>query len=144
MFDASQASEYEVIFQELIAEESMMLQEYQEKITTKGEVSYILFGGVYSHAVLKKAKAGDFRVQDDFGGSLHVYTPSEEEIAFAENALAQCPELPVYARVDVFWNNQNELVLGELELIEPELWFRRSESAADECAHAILGYMQSV
>lgn len=142
MFEANQASEYQAIFQELIAEESMMLQEYQEKITSKGEVSYMLFGGTYSHAVLKKAKTGDFRVQDDFGGSLHAYTPSEEEIAFAENALAQCPELPVYARVDVFWNNQDELVLGELELIEPELWFRRSENAADACARAIVTYTQ--
>ena len=26
--------------------------------------------GIYTHAVLKKAKSGDFRVQDDFGGSV--------------------------------------------------------------------------
>ena len=45
-----------------------MLQEYQNKITTKGEVAFMIFGGKYSHAVLKKAKPGDFRVQDDFGG----------------------------------------------------------------------------
>jgi len=143
-FDAKNVSDYETIYSELISEESMMLQEYQEQITTKGEVSYMLFGGKYSHSILKKAKSGDFRVQDDFGGTLHAYEPSEEEVEFAEFALAQCPELPVYARVDVFWNNQNELVLGELELIEPELWFRKCDTAADACAQAIQSFVQSV
>lgn len=140
-FDAVDASDYEKVYAELIAEESMMLQEYQEQITTKGEVSYMLFGGKYSHAILKKAKPGDFRVQDDFGGTLHEYQPGKEEIHFAEYALSQCPELPVYARVDVFWNNQDELVLGELELIEPELWFRKSDTAADACAKAIQAFV---
>ncbi len=141
-FDAENASEYEAIFSELIADESMMLQEYQEQITSKGEVSYMLFGGKFSHAILKKAKPGDFRVQDDFGGTLHEYYPSEEEIEFAEYALAQCPELPVYARVDVFWSNQDELVLGELELIEPELWFRKCDTSADACAKAIQSFIE--
>lgn len=142
-FDAVNAQDFESVYSELIAEESMLLQEYQEQITTKGEVSYMLFGGKYGHSVLKKAKPGDFRVQDDFGGTVHEYQPNTTEIQFAEYALAQCPELPVYARVDVFWNNQDELVLGELELIEPELWFRKSNVAADACAQAILNFMES-
>ena len=142
-FDAEDAGKHEAIYSELIAEESMMLQEYQEQITTKGEVSYILFGGKFSHAILKRAKPGDFRVQDDFGGTLHDYQASDEEIAFAEHALSQCPELPVYARVDVFWNNEDELVLGELELIEPELWFRKCDTAADACAKAIQSFVEA-
>ncbi|MCR9173558.1 MAG: hypothetical protein NXI10_13740 [bacterium] len=142
-FDATDAEQYNAIFSELIASESIMLQEYQEQIMTKGEVSYMLFGGKYSHSILKKAKPGDFRVQDDFGGTLHEYRPSEAEIQFAEHALLQCPELPVYARVDVFWNNQDELVLGELELIEPELWFRKNNSSADACAKAVQAFIKS-
>ena len=31
----------------------------------------------------------------------------------------------IYGRVDVFYDNDNLLSLGELELIEPELWFRK-------------------
>ena len=144
MFDARNSGQHEAVFRELIRKENMMLQEYQEQITTKGEVSFMVFGGKFSHAILKKAKPGDFRVQDDFGGTLHDYYPNTEEIAFAEYALKQCPELPVYARVDVFWNNQDELVLGELELIEPELWFRESDSAASSCAKAIQEAMKEV
>ncbi len=142
--DRDMVSEYQEVFEKLITEENMMLQEFQTQIASKGEVSFVLFGGKFSHAILKKAKYGDFRVQDDFGGSVHPYTPTADEIAFAENALAACPELPVYARVDVFWNNSDELVLGELELIEPELWFRKSTSAADQCAEALEGVMEKV
>lgn len=141
--EVNDIDQYEGIFGELIAKENMLLQEFQEQIATKGEVSFMLFGGKFSHAVLKNAKPGDFRVQDDFGGTIEKYQPNSEEIAFAEHALAQCPELPIYARVDVFWDNLDQLVLGELELIEPELWFRESETAADNCAAALLEYVKS-
>lgn len=125
------------VFQELISEEALMLQEFQNNIVSEGELSLMLFNGIYSHSVLKKAKSGDFRVQDDFGGSVHDHLATEEEIAFAVNCVAQCPELPIYARVDLFRDNQNELALGELEMIEPELWFRRDKHAAVLFADAL-------
>lgn len=128
---------HETIFKELIAQEDMLLQEFQHNIVSKGEVAYMLFGGKFSHAVLKKAKAGDFRVQDDFGGTVHPYTPNAEEIAFAERAVAACPSLPIYARVDLIWDNNNQLAVTELELIEPELWFRFEPKAAGLLADAV-------
>lgn len=137
-FKPKNAEKHEAIFKSLIQEESMLLQEYQQQITTKGEISLVLFGGKYSHAVLKKAKSGDFRVQDDFGGTVTDYTPNADEIAFAEEALLACqPMQPIYARVDVFWDNQDELCLAELEMIEPELWFRRNDRAAELLAQEI-------
>lgn len=123
-------SSHSKIFAELIKSESMLLQEYQHNIETKGEISLIFFGENYSHAVLKKAKEGDFRVQDDFGGTVHHYEPNSEEIEFAKKVLQSMPESPVYARVDILWDNKGALALGELELIEPELWFRKNENAA--------------
>ncbi|MFD2914621.1 ATP-grasp domain-containing protein [Psychroserpens luteus] len=122
--------QHEQIFQELISSESMMLQPFQYNIVKKGEISMVLFNGTFSHAVLKKAKAGDFRVQDDFGGSIENYMPTEEEIAFAEASVIACPELPIYARVDIFEDNDGDIAMTELELIEPELWFRRHKKAA--------------
>lgn len=124
-------------FQDLITQEDMMIQEYQHQITSKGEVAFVLFGGVFSHAVLKMAKPGDFRVQDDFGGTLHEYIPTPKEIEFVQNAIKACPELPIYARIDVLWDNNDELAVGEIELIEPELWFRRSKTAANDLANII-------
>jgi len=128
---------YEEIFSELIANESMLLQEFQKNILSQGELAFMLFGGRFSHSVLKIAKAGDFRVQDDFGGTVHDYNPTENEIAFAEKAIAALSTLPAYARVDVFWNNEGKPVVSELEMIEPELWFRKSEKAADMLSNHI-------
>ncbi len=134
---------HQSVYKKLITEESMLLQEFQHNINTKGEVAFMLFGGKFSHAVLKKAKPGDFRVQDDFGGSVHEYDSSPVEIAFAEQAVSLCDPVPVYARVDVIWDNNNKLCVSELELIEPELWFRKHPPAADQFAETIIKTMKS-
>lgn len=138
LLELDNLEEYEMVFQEVVSNESMMLQPFQENIVTKGEVSHIVIGGKHTHSVLKKAKEGDYRVQDDFGGTVHDYKPSEEEIAFAENVAKSCDPLPYYARIDVIWNNNNELVISELELIEPELWFRNNPQAAQLLADYII------
>jgi len=128
---------YEAIFQELIGEEAMMLQEFQENIVKEGEISMMVFNGKFTHAVLKIAKPGDFRVQDDFGGTVHDYIPSKEQIAFAEKAAQAALELPIYARVDIFKDNDGEWALAELEIFEPELWFRLHPEAANILAKNI-------
>lgn len=129
--------EHEAIFQELIKEEGMMMQPYQYSITTKGEISLMVIGGEFTHAILKKAKSGDFRVQDDFGGTVHDYEPGYLEMEFAEKVVKACDPLPAYARVDVMWDNSGDFVLSELELIEPELWFRENMLAAEKLARYI-------
>ena len=129
--------EHEAIFQELISNEAMILQPFQNNIVSKGEISMMVFNGKFTHAILKKAKAGDFRVQDDFGGTVHDHSPTQEEIEFAENCVNACLEIPIYARVDIFEDNQGNIALSELELIEPELWFRNHPEAAKQLAKGI-------
>ncbi|QLG47001.1 ATP-grasp domain-containing protein [Costertonia aggregata] len=133
----SEISQHEAIFQKLISSEALMLQEFQKNIVAHGEVSMMIFEGIFTHAVLKVAKAGDFRVQDDFGGSVHTYDATKDEIAFAKKVVAACPELPLYARVDIFRDNMNKLALAELEIFEPELWFRYFPKAATILAQSI-------
>ncbi len=128
--NASNIIEHEAIFEELIASEAMMLQPFQYRIVSEGEVSMMVFNGQFTHAILKKAKAGDFRVQDDFGGSVHDYEPTHAEIEFAIQTVNACNELPLYARVDIFNDNNGKIALAELEIIEPELWFRNHPEAA--------------
>ncbi len=125
------------IFHKLIQEESMIIQPFINSIESKGELSMMVFGGTYSHTVLKKAKPGDFRVQDDFGGTVHEYEANAKEIKFAEDAVKACSTLPLYARVDIVWDDDNNLCLSELELIEPELWFRNRPEAADFLAELV-------
>uniref|UniRef100_UPI004047D6DB ATP-grasp domain-containing protein n=3 Tax=Roseivirga sp. TaxID=1964215 RepID=UPI004047D6DB len=130
-------AEHEQLFQNLVAKEAFMLQPFQKNVVEKGEISMMVMGGQVTHAVLKIAKPGDFRVQDDFGGSVHNYQANAEEIAFAEKAVAACHPTPFYARVDVIKDNNDQLAIIELELIEPELWFRLMPSAAQVLANSI-------
>lgn len=135
--DTNNINEHEAIYKKLIAREYMMLQPFQHNIVSQGEISMMVFNGQFTHAILKQAKPGDFRVQDDFGGSVHDYQPTKMEINFAEHTVKACPELPIYARVDIFMDNSNEIALSELELIEPELWFRHFPEAANVLAKAV-------
>lgn len=136
--DKSNISQYESVFRSLIKDEDMMIQEFQNNVPIEGEISLMFFGGRYSHAILKKAKNGDFRVQDDFGGTVHDHVASTEEIEFSTYAIKQVDPIPVYGRVDIFRDNNNDLALAELELIEPELWFRNHPPAADMLAEEIV------
>jgi len=138
LLDEYNIAKHENIFAELIAVEDMMLQEFQNNIVSQGEISMMVMGGKYTHSVIKTAKEGDFRVQDDFGGTVKEHNPTTEEIQFAEKAFAACPEPPLYGRADIFYDNDNQLAIGELELIEPELWFRFNPKAADDLAEVIV------
>ena len=136
--------DYEEIFNRLITSESLLIQPFMHQVMSKGEVSHMVFNGKYSHSILKKAKKGDFRVQDDFGGSVHQYEATHEEKDFAEAVFAKCPVPPLYGRVDVVWDNNDQLAVAELELIEPELWFRFKPEAASRLAAHFEHYLKEI
>lgn len=123
--------------QELVNVEDYLIQAFVPEILSRGEVSLIFFDGAYSHAVLKQAKEGDFRVQDDFGGSVSLFEPGEDLLNFAKQVLQKCPKMPSYARVDICQSAKGPLLM-ELELIEPELWFRLYPPAIKSMMHAII------
>lgn len=135
---AANIAEHEAIFRELIAHESMMLQPFQRAITGEGELSLMVIDGKVTHAIRKTAQAGDFRVQDDWGGTVHPHTASPEEIDFAQRAVAAVPFDVLYARVDLIRDNHGQLAIMELEMIEPELFFRFCPEAADVFAEGLV------
>jgi glutathione synthase/RimK-type ligase-like ATP-grasp enzyme len=113
-----------------------LLQEFVPEIVDRGEVSLMYCDGVFSHAVSKRAKAGDFRVQQDFGGVVTPVTPPTSLIAVADFVMAKVPGPQLYGRVDVVETGGGP-VLMELELIEPELYFLIVPSAAGRFAAAL-------
>ncbi|MEM7109464.1 MAG: hypothetical protein AAF519_14660 [Bacteroidota bacterium] len=106
-------------------DQSYLLQVFMPEIY-KGEYSFIFFNGNFSHAVIKKPKDNDFRVQSDFGGSFQLVRIKDEVVTQAERIIGSLPEIPLYARVDglIF---QDKFILMELELIEPELFLLSDE-----------------
>lgn len=117
----------------------VIVQPFIESVPSQGEVSLIFFfnrGARFSHAVLKSPKRGDFRVQSNFGGDVVAIQPSAELIGFAERCVQAIPGQWVYARVDVIDWDTNPL-LGELELIEPDLFLSYDHGAAQRFVEAI-------
>ncbi|MFI5242368.1 MAG: RimK family alpha-L-glutamate ligase, partial [Gemmatimonadales bacterium] len=123
---AHDAAVHEERFAELVARShaGVMVQPFVPEILD-GEWSQIFLGGEYSHAVIKKAASGDFRVQHDFGGTVEARRPGAALVADARSALHAAAEATgtrveeiLYARVDGV-ERDGRLVLMELELIEP-------------------------
>ena len=110
-----------------------LLQEFVPEILDRGETSLMYCDGVFSHAVSKHAKAGDYRVQKDFGGEVVPVMPSPDVIAFADRVTSTVAASCLYARVDIVESARGP-VLMELELIEPELYFLVVPSAAGRFA----------
>lgn len=135
--DAASCAEMEAVFARCVAEEAMLVQPFQRDVLENGELSLVVVGGRCTHAVRKRARPGDFRVQDDHGGTVHAHVADREEIAFGESAVACCPAPPAYARVDAVRDAAGRLCVMELELIEPELFFRFHEPAARALADEI-------
>lgn len=131
LLNTDNISDHASRFSELIDEEAMMIQPFQENILTQGELSLMMIGETFTHAVRKNAKDGDFRVQDDFGGTVNSHQASDDEIELALHAVRACETLPIYARVDMVRDKSNKPTLMELELIEPEMWFRMHPEAAE-------------
>jgi len=140
---AENAADHEETFRRLVAAETMMLQPFQRAILADGELSLTVIGGRLTHAVRKVARPGDFRVQDDHGGRVHSHVPRADEIAFAEAVVAACEPRPLYARVDAVRQDGGGLAVMELELIEPELFFRLNPAAADTLAGEVATVLEA-
>ncbi len=135
---AANADEHDQVFRNLLGQEALLLQEFQDGVLTGGELSLIVISGSVTHAVRKVARSGEFRVHDDHGGTVHPHTPAGDEVEFAERAVAACGTVPAYARVDVVRTVDGRLTLMELELIEPELFFRFCPEAATALAAELI------
>lgn len=138
----SEADRHEATWQRLVSAESMLLQPFMPAIVEHGEVSLIVIDNKVTHAVRKIAAAGEFRVQDDHGGTVHPHASSPLETAAARTALAAVPGPVSYARVDLIETPDGPLVM-ELELIEPELFFRHEADAAARLADAVVRVIQA-
>jgi glutathione synthase/RimK-type ligase-like ATP-grasp enzyme len=114
----------------------MLVQPFMPSIA-EGEYSLMLFGGAFSHAIVKRPRPGDFRVQPHLGGSEEPVPPPAGAIALATAALAAAPARAAYARVDMVADEAGQLRIMELELIEPALWLQHAPDKGAAFAAAI-------
>jgi hypothetical protein len=114
-----------------------LVQPYLASVESDGETSIVYFRGEYAHAVHKQPAAGDFRVQQQYGGRYTVVDPDEDSLALGEDALSALRAATgvagdlLYARVDIVRDPHGEPRVIELELIEPSLYL---DVVGDEAA----------
>lgn len=123
--------------EQVLRECALLAQPFLPEIVEQGELSFIFFEGTFSHAVRKRAKAGDYRVQWTHGGTHVAIDAPPALIHQAQRALAAAPEAGLYARVDGIVRD-GRFLLMELEQIEPYLFFAEGPGAAARLAEAIV------
>jgi hypothetical protein len=128
---------------ETFAGRPFFVQPFIETIQTEGEYSLFFFSGSYSHAIVKKPKAGDFRVQEEHGADIQSIEPPPDLIATAHRLLELVEPQPVYVRADFVRGGDNRFLLMELELIEPSLYLRTDANAASRFAAAFDAHMRA-
>ncbi len=124
--------QYSIINQD----KDLLLQRFYPEISTFGETSFIFFNRNFSHAVNKKPKEDDFRVQSQYGG---IYLPIEVDkdlIAQAQSIIDHIDGDLLYARVDGIVIN-GTIHLMEVELIEPDLYYDKKQGALNLFAKCI-------
>lgn len=132
------ADREELVLERMLENSAVLLQPFVGEVVAKGEWSFVFFNKEYSHAALKRAKAGDFRVQSEFGGYVdETAPPAESLIEQARKVLDAVRDDLLYARVDGV-EIDGKFYLMELELIEPALFLKSCRRAAQKFAEAIL------
>ena len=129
-------------FHALAAVVDVMVQPFIPSLVDEGEWSFVFLGGEFSHAVLKRAAPGDFRVQSNYGGTVARGTPPGEWVRQARAALDPVPGPWLYARVDGCIV-EGRFVLVELELLEPDLFLNLEPDAPARFAEALLECLRS-
>ena len=114
-----------------------LVQPFVPEIASNGEWSLLYFADRYSHAVIKHPASGDYRVQEQHGGTAVQSVPDPAIVETATRALAAATTLgyreQAYARVDgVLVDGQFRIM--ELELIEPLLHLAIRPDAAERFA----------
>lgn len=114
----------------------VLVQPFAEEVPRDGEFSFTFIDGVFSHATIKRAAAGEFRVQAEHGGRADRVDASDALHAQASRIIHALPERPLYARVDGIARG-SAFLLMELELIEPNLYLEFDENAPLRVARAL-------
>ncbi len=117
-----------------------MIQPFLPAIQHEGELSFIFVSGELSHALIKRAAAGDYRIQSLYGGRELPLDPAPADRAAAEAIMALLPfaQPPLYARIDMIRLEDGTLAVIEAELIEPYLYPEQGPEFGRRLADAAL------
>jgi glutathione synthase/RimK-type ligase-like ATP-grasp enzyme len=119
-----------------LARSRMLVQPFLP-VVEEGELSLLFFDGSFSHAARKRPAVGEFRVQEQFGGSTVPAVAAPEEVTLGRRILEGLDRSPLYARLD-FLRAPGGWLLSEIELTEPSMFLALDPGAPTRFARAVL------
>lgn len=125
----------------------VMVQPYVKSVDTAGEARLVFFEGEFAYAVTTSTRLtgphqptqGLYRRE-----SVRSHEPTDAQLDVARKALAVVGEavpeagVPLYARIDLVWNEAGDPTIIEVELTEPSLFMSKFDGAVDQFADAIV------
>jgi glutathione synthase/RimK-type ligase-like ATP-grasp enzyme len=121
---------------EILRTSRALVQPFLREVVEDGEWSFVYLGDRFSHAALKRAKPGDFRVQWTHGGRHEGREPSAALARAADDVFRRLPGGCLYTRVDGAVVG-GRFLLMELERVEPYLFLAESPGAPDRFVDAL-------
>mgnify|MGYP000979721386 CR=1 FL=1 len=140
--DRADAIEKQSLFDRYISEQDFIIQRFSNEIIQSGELSLIYFNKKYSHSVLKKPKANEFRVQFQYGGKHIDFTPNEDLLKQIDHTLSFLPNGLLFTRVDGYLDADGFFCHMEIELTEPMLFFDKNDDRCNAFYFALQDWMR--
>lgn len=132
-FRKGETKDGQVFLDTLLKERDALVQKYMRSVEQDGERAIVWIDGAFTHAVIKRPR---------FAGSEESVTLapklSDADLEFAEKALARVDAPLLYGRVDVVNDDDGRLLVSELELMEPSLFFVEHPPALKRFVEAIV------
>ncbi len=124
-------------WREAASRRSMLVQEFIPEVAD-GECALVFFKGDFSHALLRKAPDGEFRVNSQYGGTTSWLSDVEPSVVeLGRKVEATLPEVATYVRIDVVPSAAGHVVM-EVEVNEPALGLHLAPGSAERFAAALL------
>lgn len=109
-----------------------LIQPFIESVEELGEFCFIFFGGKFNYAIHRQTQK-DWRANSNYGVKIApLKNPSKTHIDLALKALKALKSSNLlYARVDLLPQKNGNVLINEVELIEPSLYFDFHENALE-------------
>ncbi len=131
-FRVDQVGEGQAFLAALVRRRDTMVQRYMPAVEGSGERALVWISGEFTHAVRKGPRfaGGVERISD-------VQAVSDQEKVIANRALSCVDGELLYARVDVVHDDDGNLLVSEIELIEPSLFLLQCPAALERFVNTI-------
>ncbi|MEQ8763780.1 MAG: hypothetical protein RL885_07630 [Planctomycetota bacterium] len=132
-FRDGEREDAEAFLRETLLHRSMLIQPTLSSFEDPGERAVIWIAGVATHAIRKSVR---YSGQEEKVSEALPVTDTERRLV--DRILEDFRDRLLYARVDTVVDASGDLLVSEVELIEPSLYFLQSPSALERFVNAVL------